>query len=308
MLASRFPIAIVWGREKTTLHNDAFRTLLSGKGSGNGRAFDDIWSEAWNDIGPIWEKAMAGEPTYIEDYRLVVERNDFPEEAYFTFCYSAIMGHDGQVLGMMDTVVETTSSVHAMRQAHVANSELAHRMRNLIAMIAGIARQTLKGSKDIVAPTRTFLDRLAALGTAQTLLANDEGHATTVAALLMSVAQTRLVNLDALTCTGPDVHLGSRQSTSASLAFNELITNAVKHGALSVECGQVSANWTLKDKTFSFLWQETNGPVTERPQRRGFGSQLLEDIVPSNLNGQAALDYAPEGIRYRLTAPLPALD
>ncbi|MEN0106152.1 MAG: ATP-binding protein, partial [Pseudomonas sp.] len=75
-------------------------------------------SEAWSEIGPIAEAAFAGRATYLEDFPLLIERSGLPEQAYFTFCYSPIRDHSGQVVGILDTVTETTATV-------VANQRLA---------------------------------------------------------------------------------------------------------------------------------------------------------------------------------------
>ncbi|RCL24765.1 hybrid sensor histidine kinase/response regulator [Pseudomonas sp. AFG_SD02_1510_Pfu_092] len=112
-LASRFPQAVLWGRELLTLHNDAFAQILGQKPSALGVPFRDVWHEAWADIGNMADRALAGEAVYIEDFPLVINRNGSPERAYFTFCYSPIRDHDGTVLGMLDTVTETTASVLA---------------------------------------------------------------------------------------------------------------------------------------------------------------------------------------------------
>ncbi len=110
-LASRFPQAILWGPALLTLHNDAFIPILGQKPLALGKPFSEVWQEAWADIGMMADRAMAGEAVYIEDFPLTINRNGGPERAYFTFCYSPIRGHDGEVLGMLDTVTETTSSV-----------------------------------------------------------------------------------------------------------------------------------------------------------------------------------------------------
>lgn len=110
---SRFPQAIVWGPDLITLHNDAFTPILGNKPSALGRPFSEVWSEAWEEIRAIAEAAFAGQATYLEDFPLVVERSGRPELAYFTFCYSPIRDHAGQVVGMLDTVTETTATVQA---------------------------------------------------------------------------------------------------------------------------------------------------------------------------------------------------
>ncbi|MBN8831072.1 MAG: PAS domain-containing protein, partial [Sphingomonadales bacterium] len=121
VMKSGFPQAIVWGDSLTTIYNSAFARLLGSKPLPLGKPFDEIWSEAWDSIEPIYRRAMAGETTYIENFPLIVERGDGPEQAYFTFCYSPIADKDGKIVGMLDTVVETTATVLASRQRDLLN-------------------------------------------------------------------------------------------------------------------------------------------------------------------------------------------
>lgn len=110
-LASHFPQAIVWGPELITLFNDAFVPILGDKPNALGRPFSKIWEEAWSEIGPIADAAYAGQATYIENFALTIERGSGPEQAFFTFCYSPIRDSLGNVVGMLDTVTETTQTV-----------------------------------------------------------------------------------------------------------------------------------------------------------------------------------------------------
>ncbi|MFJ4443561.1 ATP-binding protein [Pseudomonas sp. NPDC089422] len=110
-LDSRFPQAVLWGPELITLHNDAFARILGDKPSALGSPFSAVWQEAWHEIGDMAKRALAGEAVFIEDFPLLIDRSGSPEKAYFTFCYSPIRGEDGSVLGMLDTVTETTASV-----------------------------------------------------------------------------------------------------------------------------------------------------------------------------------------------------
>ncbi|ROO37261.1 GAF domain-containing hybrid sensor histidine kinase/response regulator [Pseudomonas sp. 7SR1] len=121
-LASQFPQAIVWGPELITLYNDAFMAILGNKPDALGRGFDEIWQEAWSEIGPIVQGAFDGQATYIENFPLVIERGGGPEQAYFTFCYSPIRDQFGKVVGMLDTVTETTSTVFMTQRLAVLDA------------------------------------------------------------------------------------------------------------------------------------------------------------------------------------------
>ncbi len=142
-LGSSFPQAIIWGESLTTLHNQAFNQILGNKPSALGRPFSEVWSEVWNDVRPIAEAAFAGQPTYFEDFPLLIERRGAPELAYFTFCYSPIRDHTGRVVGILDTVTETTATV-------VANQRLA--------FLDGLGRAvTTATSADVILATTTRL-------------------------------------------------------------------------------------------------------------------------------------------------------
>lgn len=124
VIENNFPSALIWGPDLVTIYNDAFRAILGDKPDALGRSFKDIWHEAWDEIGPIAERAFSGESTFIEDYALTVERSGEPETAFFTFSYSPVRGPDGTVLGMIDTVIETTAAVRS--QQFLRDSEVRH--------------------------------------------------------------------------------------------------------------------------------------------------------------------------------------
>ncbi len=117
--ASSFPQAIVWGPQLITLYNDAFVPILGNKPDALGRPFSDVWHEVWDDISPIADTAFAGQATYIENFPLLIQRGEAPEQAYFTFCYSPIRDAQGRVVGLLDTVTETTATVFLARRLAV---------------------------------------------------------------------------------------------------------------------------------------------------------------------------------------------
>ncbi|MES2818776.1 MAG: ATP-binding protein [Pseudomonadota bacterium] len=117
VLASHFPKCLLWGTGLVVLYNDAFRPLLGAKPEALGRAFSEIWSETWDVLEPIVARAFAGEATFIEDFPLRINRNGSFEQAFFTFCYSPVHDESGAIVGMIDTVIETTGKVLAERRS-----------------------------------------------------------------------------------------------------------------------------------------------------------------------------------------------
>jgi hypothetical protein len=122
VLCLAFPQAIVWGPHLITLYNDAFIPILGDKPYALGRPFNQTWHEVWDQIGPIASAAFEGHATFIENYPLVIERGAGREQAYFTFCYSPIRDPLGKVVGLLDTVTETTATVFLTRRLAVLDA------------------------------------------------------------------------------------------------------------------------------------------------------------------------------------------
>lgn len=116
MVQQRHAICIVWGPDLTLLYNDAYAVFLGSKENrALGRPFSEVWSEIWSDIGPLVEQALAGHATYDENMRLIMNRNGFDEETFWTFSYSPLYDDDGKIAGMIDVAVDTTPEINTRR-------------------------------------------------------------------------------------------------------------------------------------------------------------------------------------------------
>lgn len=304
MLSSHFPKAIAWGPEFITLYNDAFKPILRDKQNCMGKPFNEIWSEVWDDIGPIAHKAMRGEATFIEDFPLLINRAGFDEQAYFTFCYSPILDEDGSVGGMMDTVIETTGKVEAEKNAQIMNAELAHRIKNTFSIVSAIASQTFK-SQDNEEELSSFSRRLFALSSAHKVLQFGKSSSGSLAQIIDEI--TAALGVDQrIDVEGADIFIGPKAASSASLLIHELTTNAIKYGALSNDTGRVSISWNTSDHngtaTLFFSWCEAGGPEISKPDRLGFGSRLIRMGLMGT--GNVETDYAPSGLRAKMSAPI----
>jgi PAS domain S-box-containing protein len=117
-LNSRFPVLIWWGPELVKIYNDAYRPLIGAKHPwALGSPGREVWPEIWDIIGPMLGQVMdRGEATISEDLLLLLERNGYGEECYFSFSYSPIRDEAGQVGGVFSPVAETTERVIGERR------------------------------------------------------------------------------------------------------------------------------------------------------------------------------------------------
>lgn len=311
VLASRFPKCIVWGEGLITIYNDAFRPILGNKPEALGRPFNEVWAEVWDQVRPLVEAAFAGESTFLEDCPFEINRHGWPEETWFTFCYSPLRDEHGRVVGMMDTVIETTGKVVAERQSALLNQELAHRMKNILSVVQAIASQTFGNATEMDQAHRTFEGRLIALANAHNIVTNSSKAGSTLDRVVEAVLRPLVPSPARLRFEGPPVELGSRQALSFALALHELATNAAKYGALSVPDGVVAVNWKAGEPgsadRFSFSWVEQGGPPVVPPHRQGFGSKLITRVLPHDLKGTADIAYNADGITFRLSCPIARL-
>lgn len=303
ILDSSFPKAVVGGKQLTTIYNDAFLPMLGSKPEALGRSFADIWSEAWDVIGPIAERAFAGIPTYVEDFPLTINRSGTEEQAFFTFCYSPLRLADGSIAGMLDTVIETTDTVRAQADLALVNQELGHRLKNTLALVQAIAAQTLRDAAEPEA-MECFSSRIAALGYAHDILLRQAWSSASLSQVVASSIEPHDA-LGQVTIEGPDIPIGSRAAVALSLMLHELATNAVKYGALSTADGAVKLSWRIEAGDLHVQWRETGGPVVSRPDRTGFGSRLIDMGLGGH--GKVERQYDAHGFRLDVCTPLAEL-
>ncbi|WP_013322624.1 ATP-binding protein [Gloeothece verrucosa] len=113
MLASRFPIQILWGPDYIQFYNDAYRPILGSKHpKGLGQRGQDCWSEVWDFAGPRLDRVrLTGEASWSDDQLLLLNRHGYLEECYFTFSYTPVLDESGEVAGIFNAVNETTQRV-----------------------------------------------------------------------------------------------------------------------------------------------------------------------------------------------------
>ena len=184
--------------------------------------------------------------------------------------------------------------------------ELNHRVKNTLATVQSIAMQSLRS---VASPEAfdIFTSRLMALGGAHDLLNQQNWEGANLDEVIQRmVAVHDRIDDGRFSLKGPRVRLQPNKAVALAMALHELATNATKYGALSRPQGRVAIRWGV-DRTgaeLSLSWREQGGPPVHAPERRGFGSRLIERSLAAELGGKAALVFAPNGVRCDLTASL----
>ncbi len=324
------PMALFYGPLLTMIHNDGFAVLLGKRAdSALGEPLHVAWFDVFDDILPMVREALAGETVWREEMPLTMTRNGYEEETWWTFSYSPVLDDAGQVAGFLDVVTEVTKAVQgraAIREAHAAleheiataqkalrakaeaedqqrllQRELVHRLKNMITVVQSITVQTVRRAGSLEEAAEAVSARLLAFARVQDIFTEKDWQSADILDVVeVSLSPYRTAGSDRLLVDGPSQRLNAQQSLALALAFHELATNATKYGSLAGDKGIVSVAWSIEGDRLGLTWRETGGPPLTAPTNKGFGSRLMERIVPAYFSGKASLDFAADGLTYRL--------
>ncbi|EAU40443.1 putative signal transduction histidine kinase with GAF domain [Fulvimarina pelagi HTCC2506] len=185
------------------------------------------------------------------------------------------------------------------RQSEIAR-EMAHRMKNSLAMVQAIVSQTIRQSRDVETLQEAITTRVSALARAQEVLLSQGTECVDIRDAVEIALGPHRPGEGRFDISGPPIMLDSQETLGLSLGLHELATNAAKYGALSTTEGHVVVAWTQEAGRFALDWRESGGPAVESPTRVGFGSKLMKRVVASYFGGKAQLDFAPSGVVFRL--------
>jgi PAS domain S-box-containing protein len=198
-------------------------------------------------------------------------------------------------------VVEVNTDV-TIRE--ILSREIDHRVKNTLAIVQGMARLSFKGSDR--SDYSRFESRLVALSRAHNLLVQHSWQTADLTEVLGRVVGA--FGLEGrFDVRGEALMLKPNSVIAYSLAFHELVTNALKHGALSTEEGMVSVEWSrvgLNRDRIHLIWREHGGPPVIAPTLRGFGSTLIERAISAELGEKVQLRFEPEGLICEFDGPI----
>jgi two-component sensor histidine kinase len=214
-----------------------------------------------------------------------------------------------------DRVRERTAEIRqGEERVRLLAREVDHRAKNALAVVQATLRLTPKDDTETYA--KAVEGRVSALARAQTLLAEDRWQGASLPSLLRQELSAFVTGSgdgagSRATLAGPPVVLPPVMTQPMAMAVHELATNAVKHGALSAPGGRVVVSWSVSgragdaDAVLGLSWTESGGPVlAAAPQRRGFGSRVLDSVVRGQLGGRLCKRWAETGLVCRIEVPI----
>ena len=181
--------------------------------------------------------------------------------------------------------------------------ELSHRSKNLLAVVQGMARQTIRHAASPRDFEHALLGRLQALARAHDLLLREDWRGAEIGAVIATQLEGFEIDPERIGIEGPRIFLSSNAAQDLGVSIYELATNALKYGALSDNAGRVSVSWRIegtrkRERTLHIAWTESGGPPVGSPERRGFGSIVLGRGGRSEAASGPTLEFAPEGVRW----------
>ena len=327
-LHSTSPIAVYWGSELITLYNDVCARFI---GDNHpcvlGAPAAELFADIWDTVGPLLTTALRqGVATGSRNQPVPVKHDGRYEEVRFDFTANPIHDEQGNVAGVMVISFEISDHIRTARalsaemaelqrlqsQQRVLVGELQHRTRNLLAVVRAIATHSF--SEQIAEPQlEGFFERLSSLGRVQGLISRAEGERVKLADIVWAELEAYAHGTRShLEVHGPSVRLASHQVQVVALALHELVTNAVKYGALNTPGGRLSITWESwlggqGRPRLALLWQESG---VEMPPpyaiRRGQGRELIENALRFSLHADTQLVFGHDGVWCRIELPLDA--
>ncbi len=315
-LLDALPAAIYTTDQKgrITYYNDAAAELWGQRPALGTSEWCGSWRLFWPDGTPMRHDECPMAVALKEDRKVrgaeaVCERPDGSRVPFVPYP-TPLHDDNGRLIGAVNMLVDISERKRAEEQQGMMVRELHHRVKNTLATVQAIMGSTARTSDTIEGFKTALIGRIGALAKTHLLLTDEGGTA-------ISFEQILRNELDAfddgsdnrVRYSGPAVDIPARLAVSLGMAIHELTTNAAKYGALSVYGGKVDIAWSMTieatKRTLQFVWVESGGPPVAPPKREGFGTRLLDFVLPGQIRAKTEIDYRPDGVRVHVSMPLP---
>jgi PAS domain S-box-containing protein len=194
---------------------------------------------------------------------------------------------------------DITERKHSEEKLKLLMREVDHRAKNMLALVQALIRMTR--AETVPQFVAALKGRIEALGRVQTLLTDSRWRGADLGQLIRDELAPYQFG-ERIRSAGPTLMLPPATAQVMVLVLHELTTNAVKYGALAVPQGRLAVEWHLSD-SLALQWIEEGGPVSAPPQRRGFGTTVIENSIAQQLGGTVLFDWRPAGLACEIKVP-----
>jgi two-component sensor histidine kinase len=186
--------------------------------------------------------------------------------------------------------------------------ELHHRVKNTLAMVQAIASQSLRAAASLEDARLAIEQRIRALAAAHDLLYSNAPESTRLAVVLKRAVEA-YGGQRQFSIQSPSLDVPAEIALALSMMLNELGTNAVKYGSLSLPTGRVNLVAAVDSdaSVLDITWTESGGPRVQPPTRRSFGTRLIENSLSSTIAGSSKLEFPADGVVCKMQIPLSSL-
>lgn len=257
-----------------------------------------------------FERAMAGEPNSIIKKPFSIPRPKSEgggmRDVWWTCHHIPIHDTEGAVCGMVQKALDVTTEVTAERMREIVSREFDHRVKNHLSTIAAIARRTAKSAVSTEAFLADFEARINAMARTHQLLVHGGWDGMTLSDLLESELNPyRQDGHRQITASGPTVELTGKQAQALGMAFHELATNAAKHGAFKDPHAKLDVRWSVDpgENGLEIVWHEDGLYGISEPTSNGFGSTIIETVLPAQVSASVERRFLPSGLRCTIRIP-----
>jgi PAS domain S-box-containing protein len=218
---------------------------------------------------------------------------------------------EGHIVEWLGTSTDIDDLRRLQHGQQLLVAELQHRVRNILAVVRSVFTRTVDGGRSMEEVADHFTGRLDALARTQVMMTQSPtGYVDLEDLIRDELLSVREDDGSAISVEGPDIALPAQAAESLGLAVHELVTNAVKFGALSSPTGKVHISWRVNShcggaRTLDLTWTEQGVPaVPVAPIRPGFGVELIEEALPYRLGAETTIEFLGGGIRCAIALPL----
>jgi two-component sensor histidine kinase len=209
--------------------------------------------------------------------------------------HSLFLVASGLIIWFAQIFRQAISRLHAEeRHRELMLKEMEHRGKNTFAVVEAIVRNTLGMTDD----ADTIVGRVRSVSSTNDIVNKSPTHRGSLRAIIANEFEP--YGPDRVRCTGTDIDLSPHASRHIALALHELVTNAVKHGALSTSEGFVAIDWSAEGDLVTMRWAEREGPAAVTPETYGFGARLVTSMLKA-LGGSIEAEFSDKGLTCRIT-------